>query len=144
MDTIGHRKRKPAGNPKDSCSKCNGPLGSRYKKQRYCAECHAAWSRENRVRHSELTDDQRMRANARSYLNTYLRRGYITKNPCIICGSCEVQGHHENYNKPLEVVWLCKPHHRQYHNELIEGDNSGIVQVVKEKYNQLYAKTNTA
>lgn len=35
---------------------------------------------------------------------------------------CEMPGctefgdrHHENYDKPLEIHWLCKRHHNNYH-----------------------------
>ncbi len=31
--------------------------------------------------------------------------------PCEICGSRSSEAHHEDYNKPLEVRWLCKQHH---------------------------------
>jgi len=27
------------------------------------------------------------------------------------------QAHHGDYTKPLEVVWLCMTHHRQYHSK---------------------------
>jgi hypothetical protein len=40
-----------------------------------------------------------------------LRNGKLIKQPCQICGSLIVQAHHEDYAKPLKVVWLCKPHH---------------------------------
>lgn len=41
-----------------------------------------------------------------------LRYGRLKKLPCQICGSKKVQGHHKDYNRPLEVVWLCLQHHR--------------------------------
>jgi hypothetical protein len=39
-----------------------------------------------------------------------LRNGTLIKEPCF-CGEEKVQAHHEDYSKPLEVMWLCKPHH---------------------------------
>lgn len=39
-------------------------------------------------------------------------------SPCVICGSDKSQGHHENYDKPLEVVWLCAAHHAERHKEM--------------------------
>lgn len=45
----------------------------------------------------------------------YLRRGKVEKKPCEICGSLKVQGHHEDYSKPLEVRWLCSKHHQELH-----------------------------
>jgi hypothetical protein len=41
--------------------------------------------------------------------------GRLTRKPCEICGEARVDGHHEDYSRPLEVRWLCKLHHRQVH-----------------------------
>jgi len=37
--------------------------------------------------------------------------GKLKKLPCRVCGNENVQGHHEDYDKPLVVVWLCPRHH---------------------------------
>ena len=45
-----------------------------------------------------------------------IRRGKLVRGPCSVCGVTEgVDGHHTDYTKPLDVVWLCKPHHREAH-----------------------------
>ena len=68
--------------------------------------------REKRLTYREITPEARARSNARAYLRVYLRRGKITKGPCAVCGtSLNVQGHHEDYAKPLDVVWLCQVCH---------------------------------
>lgn len=69
----------------------------------------------NRIRHSALPNDQRIKANVRSYANTYVKRGVLIKKPCEKCGEPKAQMHHEDYSKPLEVVWLCRPCHMQTH-----------------------------
>lgn len=111
------RKRQPAGKPKNNCSKCGHELEEHRKgKQRYCNACHAQNMRMTRPKHSDLTEDQRKKANARSYLNVYIRRGVIKKLPCLFCGSTKSQAHHYDYSKPLEVTWLCREHHLTLHD----------------------------
>ena len=63
-----------------------------------------------------LTPEQKRRSNARSYANVYERRGILVKEPCEVCGSHETEKHHDDYDKPLEVRWLCRQHHLEHHN----------------------------
>lgn len=71
--------------------------------------------RENRKSHSELSDEQRFKANSRSYANVYQRRGLLKINTCEICGK-KAEKHHDDYSKPLEVRWLCREHHLENHS----------------------------
>lgn len=43
-----------------------------------------------------------------------IRSGKLIPHPCHICGE-KAQAHHPDYSRPLDVVWLCLPHHRQAH-----------------------------
>ena len=70
--------------------------------------------RKNRSRHSELSDEQRLKANSRSYANVYKGRGKLVSGPCENCGG-KAQMHHDDYEKPLSVVWLCRPCHLEHH-----------------------------
>jgi len=49
-----------------------------------------------------------------------IRNGVLTREPCIRCGAAKSEGHHEDYDKPLDVMWLCTPCHKQRHKELEE------------------------
>lgn len=49
-----------------------------------------------------------------------IETGRLVPLPCI-CGATPTEAHHwHGYDKEhwLDVVWLCRPHHRQAHNEL--------------------------
>lgn len=50
-----------------------------------------------------------------------LASGLIRRQPCARCGHKRVQGHHEDYSKPLSVIWLCRPHHAIRHAEIREA-----------------------
>ena len=98
---------------KTECSKCQKPNDRL--PQRYCRACHAAYMRTHRPRHVDLPEESRRRANARSYVNVYQRRGKIFPEPCSVCQDPVAQKHHEDYNKPLEVRWLCRRCHLKHH-----------------------------
>jgi hypothetical protein len=54
--------------------------------------------------------------NARSYANVYQRRGVLKPQPCEVVGCRNVpQKHHDDYDRPLDVRWLCRPHHLALH-----------------------------
>ena len=46
-----------------------------------------------------------------------LRRGLIVKQPCEQCGAEPVDGHHPDYDKPLQVIWLCRRCHVSVHQQ---------------------------
>jgi hypothetical protein len=69
----------------------------------------------------ELKYPQRKRC--KNIVKDHIKRGTLVKEPCEVCGeSGWVHAHHTNYNKPLDVMWLCPIHHSQWHrhNEVIE------------------------
>lgn len=51
-------------------------------------------------------------------------RGRMKRGPCEVCGATKyVHGHHDDYDKPLVVRWLCPPHHREWHDAHGQGAN---------------------
>ena len=53
---------------------------------------------------------------AQSMARNAVARGKLIKGPCADCGTTErIHGHHEDYSKPLDVVWLCPRHHGDRH-----------------------------
>ena len=72
------------------------------------------------LRESEINREYRNRnpekTKAHTAINNAIRYGKMTKLPCEVCGEIKVEGHHEDYSKPLEVIWLCKEHHEKTHH----------------------------
>ena len=56
---------------------------------------------------------------ARNAVNRALKMGRIVRGPCEIGTECfgRIEGHHDDYSKPLEVRWLCKKHHAEAHTQ---------------------------
>jgi hypothetical protein len=51
-----------------------------------------------------------------------VKNGSLKKQPCEKCGSTgRVNAHHEDYTKPLDVMWLCYTCHRELHEEKIRA-----------------------
>ena len=63
-----------------------------------------------------LTGEARKKMNARSYLNSYLKRGKVRRETCKKCGT-KAEAHHPDYSKPLFVIWLCRFHHLKLHQQ---------------------------
>ena len=60
---------------------------------------------------------------ANSAVTVALRSGKLVPQPCERCGSTEhVHAHHEDYSKPLEVMWLCRRCHGQRHREMKDAN----------------------
>ena len=71
----------------------------------------AKWQREWRQRNAE-------KAKAHSKLRHALDACKVKKGPCEVCGTRkDVEGHHDDYSKPLKVRWLCHVHHRKLHRK---------------------------
>lgn len=54
---------------------------------------------------------------AHKAIRNRLSRGKLEKQPCEVCGSEPAEAHHDDYNKPLEIRWLCKKCHTKWHSE---------------------------
>lgn len=78
----------------------------------------------------EVAEKMNARANERKYssFDEYLKYvaryttgnaiscGWLVKQPCEVCGTDEnVEAHHDDYMRPLDVRWLCKIHHAEHH-----------------------------
>lgn len=59
--------------------------------------------------------EKEKRIKARSTLNHAIRDGKLKRQPCARCKDVNSQAHHENYDFPLKVIWLCFKCHRIKH-----------------------------
>jgi ribosomal protein S27AE len=65
------------------------------------------------------SEDKR-RAKCHSAVARAIRSGELNRLPCVRCGEVKSLAHHEDYDEPLNVMWLCQPCHKQRHKEIKE------------------------
>ncbi len=49
--------------------------------------------------------------------------GNLSSKPCEVCGNENSVAHHDDYDKPLDIRWLCHKHHKEWHEENGDGLN---------------------
>ena len=54
---------------------------------------------------------------AHAAFQSALKRGLISRQPCELCGDERTDAHHDNYDRPLTVRFLCRRHHKLAHKE---------------------------
>jgi len=67
---------------------------------------------ERAARWARLNPERRKASTA---VGNAIRDGRLVRGRCEVCGSSKSQGHHRDYTKPLEVMWLCAIHHSEWH-----------------------------
>jgi len=90
------------------------PDGSLHRRCRLCAVERLRKFRSLRRR----KPDDPIKTKARKSLEKALSIGTIERAPCVRCGAPNAHAHHENYSRPLDVVWLCPLHHKARHREM--------------------------
>jgi hypothetical protein len=63
--------------------------------------------------------EQELRYRARQDARNAVASGKLIKGECEYGSECRgrIEGHHDDYSKPLVVRWLCNKHHRQEHGQ---------------------------
>lgn len=58
------------------------------------------------------------RDKARALINRMVRSGKLVRQKCVVVGCDKVgEAHHQDYSKPLSVIWLCRFHHMELHSQ---------------------------
>lgn len=65
-------------------------------------------------KHREKT---KARKKAHKKVENAIKFGNLVRQPCNVCGSVDSHAHHEDYNKPMEIIWLCPQHHKDQHSQ---------------------------
>ena len=129
---------KAYGKPRSPCISCVKEYGREYHKthvnekrirSRLWREKNPIMAKANSTKNFYKHKEKRMKDNknfllkhpkqrkAVNAVNNAIRSGYLIRQKCIQCDKIG-EGHHPDYNKQLEVTWLCSSHHKRLHYEL--------------------------
>jgi len=110
-----------------------------------CKECNKIDVRENRRRNidyyrkydrergsrqgylycKEYREKYPKKYRAHSMVARAIRAGNLFPEPCCECGHDGLtHAHHDDYDKPFNIRWLCPPCHKRWHLENGEGKNA--------------------
>ena len=82
---------------------------------KYFAEPENRSRRNAQMRAYSKAPKTRLHHKARWAVQRAVQAGRLTKQPCEVCGHNPADAHHDDYNKPLDVRWLCRTHHVEHH-----------------------------
>lgn len=108
---------KPRGDFYHDCNRQNGFSS-------YCRACHNERLRQHPKRQKKAarkwSENNPEKIRAQAAVHNALARGKLTKpEHCESCGrslpKARLDGHHEDYSKPLDVDWLCRQCHVDRH-----------------------------
>lgn len=101
-DNIGHVREKSKEYQRTNKERISELKRKHYKENQ---EYYISSSRRSRLEKPEQTK-------AHNAVKEAIRKGQLRRLPCEKCGETnDVHGHHDDYNKPLEVIWLCRSCH---------------------------------
>jgi len=66
--------------------------------------------------HKKYEVNNRKKFRVKKNVRDAIMSGKLTRGRCEICDTAEdIHGHHDDYNYPLKVRWLCRKHHMEWH-----------------------------
>ena len=71
------------------------------------------------ARRKRYVDKYPERAQANQAVKVAIQSGRLIKLPCAVCDDNKSVAHHDDWNKPLDVIWLCELHHKARHKEIL-------------------------
>ena len=119
-DTVANRNSKLDYYRKYDRDRSNNP--DRVEARKVYAKTESGKESRRRAKRKWIENNPKKRSVHRITGNA-IRGGVLIKQPCEVCGELKVIAHHCDYDKPLDVMWLCPKHHSEWHSVNGEGLN---------------------
>lgn len=109
INRLGHLGQRVSKRTRKKLSGINSGRGNSFYGRKHKPES------KQKMRHSYILlrrADRKIRASAHHKVLWAKKRGRLIPQPCCVCGGTEkIHAHHEDYSKPLDVIWVCTKHH---------------------------------
>lgn len=100
-----------------------------------CVNQRAKVTQRLRKRGSATTDIGKIKQRAQSAVASAVAAKVLERRACEyfvdwqgrVCGALKTHAHHEDYSRPLDVVWLCPCHHARRHRELRDNPSTPLL-----------------
>lgn len=122
LEQFHKSKRSPDGRM-SRCKACSNARANEWKRdnperhnakrKRYYQRNRERLAEETRAYHAAFPE----RKAAHDAVKLAQLRGDLQKQNCSVCGDPNSEAHHDDYTKPLDVVWFCLMHHQYRHIE---------------------------
>ena len=101
----------------------------------YCRDCRKTYDKKYYALNSEKIQQSikkykrknAFKLKAHSAVEKAIKCGELVRHPCEVCGAKKTEAHHADYAKTLEVAWLCRVHHKDWHRKHGEALNACTV-----------------
>ena len=96
----------------------------RFQEQPHRRAANEAYAKSERGKALSIQVKKKWQANNQVKRSAHIRLGNAVKSgkivkpdACSVCGNTQrrIHGHHYDYSKPLDVIWVCPPCHREFH-----------------------------
>lgn len=129
---------KARGIPRPRCKKCHAKQGLQWKAsnpekvkswvlryQKAHPEKARVWNNAATRKWKAANKDKRV---AQHKISNSIRDKKLLRQECVVCTKLGLrapgQAHHSDYNRPLDVTWLCHKHHRAWHKVFIAEEKT--------------------
>lgn len=115
------RSKKYRSTHKEKISEYNSLYSKEHREEirnrmsNYLKEYRRTHKEEHRLSSIEQRKKHPDEVKARSAANHAVRDGKLRKQFCEVCGKEKTQAHHDDYNYPLKIRWLCVECHNEWH-----------------------------
>lgn len=102
------------------------PQRFRMRAQKYAVQRRVKKLQAERQAEIKRKQREKVRIEAKQIMNAAIARKELERKLCEVCAKngrvSFAQGHHSDYRKPKDILWLCALHHRNWHRLFLTED----------------------